>query len=124
MAVQKGISLAAVQKSLGHYRLTTTAIYLNLTDGHVLEEFKAKWWGTMPAIHETSYPRLKEGVMTAELAKVYKPTAEELALPDRSEIKLVDILLGEEERLAEQDVVALDLDRSQPAGLQFEWRRS
>jgi hypothetical protein len=23
--------------------LTTTAIYLNLTDGHVLDEFEAKW---------------------------------------------------------------------------------
>ena len=34
------------------------------------------------------------------------------------EIKLVDIVLGEEERLAEQDVVALDLDGAEPAGLQ------
>jgi integrase/recombinase XerD len=42
LALQKGISLAAVQKILGHDRLTTTA-YLNLTDGHVLEEFEAKW---------------------------------------------------------------------------------
>jgi integrase/recombinase XerD len=32
-----------VQKILGHDRLTTTAIYLNLTDSHVLEEFEAKW---------------------------------------------------------------------------------
>ena len=43
LALQKGLSLAAVQKILGHERLTTTAIYLNLTDGHVLEEFEAKW---------------------------------------------------------------------------------
>ena len=43
LALQKGISLAAVQKILGHDRLTTTAIYLNLTDSHVLEEFEAKW---------------------------------------------------------------------------------
>ena len=43
LALQKGISLAAVQKILGHDRLTTTAIYLNLTDGHVLDEFEAKW---------------------------------------------------------------------------------
>jgi integrase/recombinase XerD len=43
LALQKGISLAAVQKILGHERLTTTAIYLNLTEGHVLEEFEAKW---------------------------------------------------------------------------------
>jgi integrase/recombinase XerD len=43
LALQKGLSLAAVQKILGHERLTTTAIYLNLTDAHVLEEFEAKW---------------------------------------------------------------------------------
>ena len=43
LALQKGISLAAVQQILGHDRLTTTAIYLNLTDGHVLEELEAKW---------------------------------------------------------------------------------
>ncbi len=43
LALQKGISLAAVQKALGHDRLTTTAIYLNLTDEHVMEEFGRKW---------------------------------------------------------------------------------
>lgn len=43
LALQKGISLAAVQKALGHNRLTTTAIYLNLTDTHVIEEFERKW---------------------------------------------------------------------------------
>jgi integrase/recombinase XerD len=43
LALQKGMSLAAVQKILGHDRLTTTAIYLNLTDQHVVEEFEAKW---------------------------------------------------------------------------------
>jgi integrase/recombinase XerD len=43
LALQKGLSLAAVQRILGHERLTTTAIYLNLTDAHVLEEFEAKW---------------------------------------------------------------------------------
>lgn len=42
-ALQKGISLAAVQKILGHNRLTTTAIYLNLTDTHITEEFEKKW---------------------------------------------------------------------------------
>ena len=42
-ALQKGLSLAAVQKILGHDRLTTTAIYLNLTDTHVVEEFQRKW---------------------------------------------------------------------------------
>lgn len=43
LALQKGISLAAVQKALGHDRLSTTAIYLNLTDTHVMEEFENKW---------------------------------------------------------------------------------
>lgn len=43
LALQKGISLAAIQKILGHDRLTTTAIYLNLTDAHVVEEFMRKW---------------------------------------------------------------------------------
>ncbi len=43
LALQKGISIAAVQKILGHDRLATTAIYLNLTDAHVVEEFEKKW---------------------------------------------------------------------------------
>jgi integrase/recombinase XerD len=43
LALQKGISLAAVQKILGHDRLTTTAIYLNLTDTHIIEEYEQKW---------------------------------------------------------------------------------
>jgi len=43
LALQKGMSLAAVQKILGHDRLTTTAIYLNLTDAHIVEEYEAKW---------------------------------------------------------------------------------
>ena len=43
MALQKGISLAAVQKILGHERLGTTALYLNLTDLHVVEEYARKW---------------------------------------------------------------------------------
>ena len=43
LALQKGISLAAVQKILGHDRLTTTAIYLNFTDTHVVEEYINKW---------------------------------------------------------------------------------
>ena len=43
LAIQKGISLAAVKKALGHERLATTEIYLNLTDGHLQEEFEAKW---------------------------------------------------------------------------------
>ncbi len=43
LALQKNISLAAVQKILGHDRLMTTAIYLNFTDTHVCDEFMAKW---------------------------------------------------------------------------------
>jgi integrase/recombinase XerD len=43
LALQKGLSLAAVKKLLGHDRLSTTDIYLNLTDGHVLEEYEQKW---------------------------------------------------------------------------------
>jgi integrase/recombinase XerD len=43
LALQKGISLATVQKILGHDRLTTPAIYLNLTGEHVIEEFVQKW---------------------------------------------------------------------------------
>src|SRR5215831_16971838 len=35
-----------------------------------------------------------------------------------SKVELIDVLLAEEERLAEEDVVALDLDRAEPAGLQ------
>jgi site-specific recombinase XerD len=43
LAIQKGISLAAIQKILGHDRLTTTASYLNLTDTHIVEEYAQKW---------------------------------------------------------------------------------
>lgn len=43
LALQKGISLAALKKMLGHDRLATTEIYLNLTDSHVIEEFQNKW---------------------------------------------------------------------------------
>lgn len=43
LALQKGISLASVQKILGHDRLSTTSIYLNFTDEHVVDEFIKKW---------------------------------------------------------------------------------
>ena len=43
LALQKNISLATIQKILGHDRLTTTAIYLNLTDTHIIEEYAQKW---------------------------------------------------------------------------------
>jgi Phage integrase family len=42
-AVQKGISLPALQRLLGHDRLTTTKIYLNLSPEDVLREFQEKW---------------------------------------------------------------------------------
>lgn len=41
--LQKGGSLAALKKILGHDRLTTTEIYLNLTNHHIVEEYEAKW---------------------------------------------------------------------------------
>ena len=41
--VQKGISLPALQRLLGHDHLTTTEIYLNLSPEHVIEEFVTKW---------------------------------------------------------------------------------
>ena len=43
LALQKNISLASVQKALGHDRLETTSIYLNFTDAHVIDEFNQKW---------------------------------------------------------------------------------
>ena len=42
-AVRKGISLPSLQRLLGHDRLTTTEIYLNLAPEQVLEEFNEKW---------------------------------------------------------------------------------
>jgi integrase/recombinase XerD len=36
------IQMAAIQKILGHDRLGTTAIYLNLTDTHVVDEYSQK----------------------------------------------------------------------------------
>ncbi len=42
-AIQKGISLPALQRLLGHDRLTTTEIYLNRSPEEVLREFRKKW---------------------------------------------------------------------------------
>jgi integrase/recombinase XerD len=42
-AIQKGISLSALQRLLGHDRLTTTEIYLNLSPEEVVREFQEKW---------------------------------------------------------------------------------
>jgi integrase/recombinase XerD len=42
-AIQKGISLPALQRLLGHDHLSTTEIYLNLSPEEVLREFREKW---------------------------------------------------------------------------------
>ena len=42
-AIQKGISLPALQRLLGHDRLATTEIYLNLSPEEVIREFREKW---------------------------------------------------------------------------------
>jgi len=42
-SVQKSISLPALQRVLGHDRLSTTEIYLNLSPEDVLREFREKW---------------------------------------------------------------------------------
>ncbi len=42
-AVQRSISLPALQRLLGHDRLTTTEIYLNLSPEDVIREFRDKW---------------------------------------------------------------------------------
>jgi integrase/recombinase XerD len=42
-AVWKDIPLPALQRLLGHDRLTTTEIYLNLSPEDVVREFREKW---------------------------------------------------------------------------------
>lgn len=42
-AIQKGISIPSLQRLLGHDRLTTTEIYLNLSPEDVIREFQSKW---------------------------------------------------------------------------------
>ena len=42
-AVQKSISLPALQRLLGHGRLRTTEIYLNLSPDEVVREFQEQW---------------------------------------------------------------------------------
>jgi integrase/recombinase XerD len=42
LALQKNVSLAAVQKALGHMSIKSTEIYLNYTDEHTLTEFRDK----------------------------------------------------------------------------------
>jgi integrase/recombinase XerD len=41
--VQQGIPLPALQRLLGHDRLSTTEIYLNLSLKEVIREFREKW---------------------------------------------------------------------------------
>jgi site-specific recombinase XerD len=41
--IQKGIFLPALQRPLGHDRLTTTEISLNLSPEEVVREFREKW---------------------------------------------------------------------------------
>lgn len=41
--VRKDIPLPALQRLLGHDRLTTTEIYLNLSPEAVVREFREKW---------------------------------------------------------------------------------
>jgi integrase/recombinase XerD len=41
--VQKGIPLPALHRLLGHDRLTTTEIYLNLSPEEVVRNFREKW---------------------------------------------------------------------------------
>ena len=42
-AIQSGISLPSLQRILGHDRLETTAIYLNLSPEEAVREFKEKF---------------------------------------------------------------------------------
>jgi integrase/recombinase XerD len=42
-AVQKGISLPALQRLLGHDHLATTEIYLNLSPEEVVRKFREQW---------------------------------------------------------------------------------
>lgn len=42
-AIQKGVSLPALQRLLGHDHLATTEIDLNLSPEHVLQEYRDKW---------------------------------------------------------------------------------
>lgn len=41
--IQKGISTRALQEAMGHDRLATTEIYLNLSPEEVMSEFEWKW---------------------------------------------------------------------------------
>lgn len=49
--IQKGISTRALQEILGHDRLATTEIYLNLSPEEVIREFYGKWQGYFPTVY-------------------------------------------------------------------------
>ena len=42
-SIRRGISLSALQKTLGHDHLTTTEVYLNMSPEDVLREYETKW---------------------------------------------------------------------------------
>ena len=42
-SIRRGISLPALQRTLGHDHLTTTQVYLNMSPEDVLAEYEAKW---------------------------------------------------------------------------------
>jgi integrase len=41
--VTRAVSLPSLQRLMGHDRLTTTEMYLNLSPEEVLKEFREKW---------------------------------------------------------------------------------
>jgi len=43
MSLRKGIMLPVLQKALGHERLSTTEIYLNVSGQDVLSQYREKW---------------------------------------------------------------------------------
>lgn len=43
LCMEKGISIASLQKILGHDHLSTTQIYLNIKDVDLVNDFKKKW---------------------------------------------------------------------------------
>jgi hypothetical protein len=66
-AVQKGISLPALQRLLGHDHLATTEIYLNLSPEHVIQSSTRS--GEPPALyaaHDGSRSRFSGGRNTQE----------------------------------------------------------
>src|SRR5438132_1468035 len=73
-AVQKDISLPSLQKLLGHDRLTTTEIYLNLSPEEAIREFQKQMVNTgyrrcIHASHVLSESHVKTRVY--EINKVY-----------------------------------------------------